>query len=75
MTTLGHLANNTRRLARDDTKTRYDHIGRYDGAIENPDIILNYSEFPDDDVCADMDVASDGGGLDDGCFADEDVVS
>ena len=73
--TLGHLTDDPGRLARDDAEAGYDHIGGNDGAVEYADVILDDGKLADDDVRTDMHVASDSGGLDDGCFAHEDLIA
>lgn len=75
VTTLGDLADNARGLTSNDAEARYDHIRGHDGAVEDADVVFNDSELADDNVLADVDVASDRGGLDDGSFADKDVVT
>lgn len=75
MAALRNLAYNACGLASDDAEARYHHIRGHDGAVEDADVVFNDGELADDDVLADVDVASDGGGLDDGSFADKDVVA
>jgi hypothetical protein len=70
---LRDLTNNTGRLASNNAEAGYDHVGRDDGVVEDPDVFLDDGELADDDVVADMDVGADGGGLDNGALADKDV--
>lgn len=75
MPTFRHLADNTTGLAGDDAEARYNHVGRYDGAVEDADVVLDNGELANYDVRADVYVASDRGGLDDGGFTDEYVIA
>lgn len=74
MSALGHLADDASWLTSDNAEARYDHVGRYDGAIEDADVVLDDGKLADDDSRSDMDVAPDLGGLDDRSRANEDVV-
>lgn len=72
---LRDLANDARGLASDNREARDDHVGGHDGAIEYAYIVLDDRKLVDDDVVANVDVGTDGGGLDDSAFADKDVVA
>jgi hypothetical protein len=75
VSTLGYLANDAGRLASDDAEARYDHVGRYYRPFQDSDVVLDDSELANHDVFGDVHVISDGGCLDNGTLADEDVVT
>lgn len=75
MASLGDFTDDSGGLASNDAEARYDHIGWYDGAIEDADVVFNYSKLADDDFLADVDVASDGSSLDDCAVAYVNVVA
>jgi len=69
------LADDAGRLAGNDAEAGDDHVGREDGAFQNAHVVLDDGELANHRVLADVDVAPNGSGLDDGARADEDVVA
>lgn len=74
MTPLGHLADDPGGLTGDNAKTRNDHVWGDDGAVEDAHIVLDDGKLADGDAGADVHMAADGRGLDDGPGADKNVV-
>lgn len=72
---LGNLAYDAGGLASDNSEAGYDHVGGHDGAIEDAHVVFDDCKLVDNDVVTDIDVGTDGGGLDNGAFADKNVVA
>ena len=72
---LRHLADDPGGLADDDAEAGDDHVGGDNGAVEDADVILDNGELAHDDSGADVYMAADGGGLDDGALANEDLIT
>lgn len=75
VSTLGYLADDSGRPASDDAEARNRHVGRHDGTVEYPSVVLDGSHLADNHSLADMDVASNGSGLDNRILSDEDMVA
>ncbi len=67
---LGNLANDAGGLTGDDAEAGDDHVGGNDGAVENAHVVLDDGKLADGDAGANVHMAADGGGLDDGAGAD-----
>lgn len=72
---LGHFADDAGGLAGDDAEARYDHVCRDDGAIQDAHVVLDDGKLAHHHLGPNMDVATDGGGLDDRTLSDKNVVA
>lgn len=72
---LGHLADDTSRLACDNAEARNDHVCGDDRAVKDADVVLDDGKLANHHLRADVNVAPDGGRLDNGTGADVHVVA
>lgn len=72
---LRHLTDDATGLPCNNAEARYDHVGGYDGTVEDADVVLDDGKLADDDGLADMDMAPDRGCLYNSAFADENVIA
>jgi hypothetical protein len=75
MTSLRYFAHDASRLSSHNGEAGDDHVGWNDRVVQNPYIVLNDGELTDSHVLAHVDVRADGRGLNNGTFANEDVIA
>jgi hypothetical protein len=75
MATFWDFTDNSGRLSGNDAEARYDHIGGYDSTVEDSDVVLDNGKIAHDDILANVHMIADSSCLDDGPFADKDVVA
>ncbi|XMA13690.1 hypothetical protein WAI453_006481 [Rhynchosporium graminicola] len=70
----GNFTHNSPWSARHDREPRNNHIRRHDRPIQDLDVVFDDCEFANYTVGADIDMAANESGFDDGPWAKEDVV-
>jgi len=75
VTSFRDLADDARWLSRDNGEARHHHVWRHDGAVENPNVILDDGKLTHHHPRANMYVAPNRGGLNNGAETDKNVVA